>query len=280
MLIPLFLIPTISINRWHVFLKVQGIIESAFVLLKINFTSIFLGLVLPSSTGYDAIRIYQIEMRNKQLKGKGGASVIMERLLGFLILSFLGLLGAVIAVFHNASILLVFFSGGITVILVILFLFLKSKKMFIVLSSFLGRIKRGKRIIGYVSAAYNATNIFPLKKVLMTSIPLIVGFQLSTVLCGWLVFKSFDIYIPFYYHLAFIPLIQIISILPVSISGFGIREGGFVYFYGLLGVDSNISFLVSLLYYAVLMLVPAFIGMIIYLIDGASYKQIENINNS
>jgi len=80
--------------------------------------------------------------------------------------------------------------------------------------------------------------------------------------------------LPFYNHLAILPLIQIISIIPVSISGFGIREGSFVYFYRILGVNENIAFFASLLYFSLLVLTPALIGMILYLVDKKEFSRV------
>ena len=104
---------------------------------------------------------------------------------------------------------------------------------------------------------------------------LILLFQLSTIFCGYLIFRTFDVNLPFYFHLAFLPLIQIISIIPISISGFGLREGGFVYFYSLLGVDNGIAFTVSLLYYVILVITPAIVGMGLYIADEIKGNRIK-----
>lgn len=281
LLIPVLINPLISNNRWRFFLSAQGISEKFFSLVKISFISIFLGIILPSTTGSDAIRIYQIEKRQNHLKGAGGASVIIERLLGFLILSFLGIIGAFIAVLNDGSIYLLYLTVFIHIAILIVFIILKNGFIYRYINRYFSKTKKAKGISNYLRAIYLAINIFPIRKVLPPTIPLILAFQLSTIICSILLFYAFNVDVPIFYHFTFMPLIQIFSIIPITISGFGIREGGFVYFYGLLGVDENISFLISLLYYAVLMIVPAFIGMIFYLFDGMSYKQIEEeqINN-
>lgn len=275
-IIPLFIIPLIGNNRWKVFLKIQGINEGFLSLVKINFVSIFLGILLPSSTGFDAVRIYMIEKRNKQKIGAGGASVVIERLMGFYLLSLLGVIGALVAQQHGVSSNVLFAAILINLSILSLFFVLSNKYLYIKLTNYLLKFKRRKIIVEYITSAYSAINRFPFKKVILLTVPLILLFQLSTIFCAFLIFKAFGIDTPLYYHLAFMPLIQIIAIIPVSISGFGLREGGFVYFYGLLGVNSNISFLVSLTYYIILMLIPAFIGMLIYVIGNDKYKSIKN----
>lgn len=268
LLVPVLINPLISNNRWRIFLSVQGINEKFFYLVKVSFVSIFLGVILPATTGSDMLRIYRIEKKHKNNIGSGGASVIVERILGFLILSFLGLFGSIVAVAYGASYYILFLSGILHLTLILVIIILKNDLMHSFIEGLLKKIQRWKTTTEYISSLYTAVNKFPLKKVLRPTIPLILAFQLSTIFCGYMIFLAFDVNIPIYYHLAFLPLIQIISILPVSISGFGVRESGFVFFYSLIGVNADISFLVSLLYYAVLVIVPAFIGMIIYVFDN------------
>ncbi len=55
---------------------------------------------------------------------------------------------------------------------------------------------------------------------------------------------------PEFYFAAF-PLVAILTILPISLSGLGIREGGFVYFLGLKGVPPEKAITVSLAFFAI-----------------------------
>ncbi|OFX88783.1 MAG: hypothetical protein A2W99_04760 [Bacteroidetes bacterium GWF2_33_16] len=276
LIIPLIINPIISNNRWKIFLKVQGIDEHFFSLVKINFVSVFFGILLPSSTGFDAIRIYIIEKRNKKQKGGGGASVVIERLLGFYILSVIGIIGSIFALKHQLSKDLLFSIIAINICITLVFIIFKNQFLFHKINILFSKVKRFKRLNNYLSLLYSSLNSFPLKNVLLSTIPLILLFQFSSIICGFLIFKAFNVNIPFFYHLAFLPLISIISIIPVSISGFGLREGGFVYFYGLLGIDGNICFLSSLIYYFILMIIPAIIGFLIYVFGPDQFKIIKN----
>lgn len=274
LIIPIFIIPLIVNNRWKIFLKALNINEHFLSLLKINFVSAFLGFLLPSSIGYDTIRIYYIEKRHKNRIGSGGASVLIERLFGFIILCFLGLFGSLYVLFKDHKINLLISIGLINVFLLLVLLIIQNNYLYAIFSTCLSKIRFGKKIVKYISSIYDAVNHFPFKKTFIPSAPLIVLFQLSTITCGCLVFNAFNISIPFYYHLAFLPLIQIMAILPVSISGFGIREGGFIYFYGMIGVDGSTALLASLLYYAILALVPVLIGLVLYITDS-DYKKVK-----
>lgn len=239
--IPVLINPLIGNNRWKFFLKVQGVNEKIGTLIKYNFVSLFMGLALPATTGSDALRIYFIEKKHNDYKGRGGASVIIERLIGFLLLAILGLVGSIIVSIKTGSDKTIYILSIIIVFILFVFVSLKNRWLFTKISNFLIKVKRFKKVSNYLHSLYQSLNLFPIKKSLKYTIPLILAFQFSTIVCGYLVFLAFAVDLPFYNHLAILPLIQIISIIPVSISGFGIREGSFVYFYRILGVNENIA---------------------------------------
>ena len=58
--------------------------------------------------------------------------------------------------------------------------------------------------------------------------------------------NAYGIELSFDKIMSVLPLITIVSSLPVSIGGWGLREGAFVYGYGLLGVKAETAFLISI----------------------------------
>lgn len=58
-----------------------------------------------------------------------------------------------------------------------------------------------------------------------------------------------------------LPMVVLVSSLPISIGGWGIREGAFVYGFGLLGVPMEISFLISIQVGLIGMLTTVLLGM-------------------
>ena len=114
---------------------------------------------------------------------------------------------------------------------------------------------------------------YPYRKVLASSILLILSLQIITVIIVYLVFLAFGVDIPFSQHLVFYPIISILSIIPISISGLGVREGFFVYFYSLIGVSADIAVSVSLINYCIEILLMAIMGGIIYIFDSIIIKK-------
>ncbi|MBI9032062.1 flippase-like domain-containing protein [bacterium] len=261
--IPSLIIPAISINRWGFFLRSIGIYEKPLTLVKINFLSIFYGLVLPSSTGFDAVRMYLIEKRNPDKRGKAGSTIIIERYFGFVILSLIGIWGIVsIRDLLTQQQFFYMFLAMLLILIILIFLgfVISNQYIFNLTNNLLSKSKYLNRIFSYLISLHDALRTFPVKKVLLSSIVLITMFQLVTILNVFFIFKSFNIDIPLINHLAMIPIINIISIIPLSISGFGIREGAFTYFYSLVGIDPTVALIISLMNYIILMGIPALIG--------------------
>jgi len=69
------------------------------------------------------------------------------------------------------------------------------------------------------------------------------------------------------YFLLFVPLISFLLALPLSMSGLGIREGGYVYLFGQAGVPAPVALSMSLSFYAI-GVATGLIGGIIYAMEG------------
>lgn len=275
LLIPLLVNPLISINRWQIFLSVQGIKESFVPLVQMYFSSMFLGVLLPSSTGYDAIRVYMIEKRHPEKRGIGTAAVFIERLLGFYLLSIVGVIGALWMVANGSAVWLLLIIGSVNLALLFLFILIFNRALFRRIIGLMYRFKKARRLRTFLFAAFTATHRFPLRQSLPVTVPLILLFQLSTIFITYLLFLAFGIDLPIYYHLAYMPVIQIISIVPLSVSGLGFREGAFVYFYGTIGVAAGISLTTSILYYLLLLLTPAVVGFGVYVFKPVAMKNVH-----
>jgi hypothetical protein len=266
LLIPI-LIQFISANRWKLFLKQLGIEESIWSLIKINCVSIFQGLILPSSQGYDMLRIYKIEKRHPNNRGGAGSTIIIERVIGLIVLCSLSLGFSIFSKDLTNQKQVVLIIGMITVALYIVIFLLLNKKLHTYISTKSFHNKYLQKGFGYLDKTYKAIAYFPYHKVLISSVILILTFQLATIVSVYLIFKAYGFDLPLYQHISLYPIISILSMIPITISGFGIREGFFVYFYSQLGVSADVAIGVSLLNYMIIVLTPAFIGCLFYLVD-------------
>jgi glycosyltransferase 2 family protein len=74
-------------------------------------------------------------------------------------------------------------------------------------------------------------------------------FQVGLAWINQLLFLSLGIDLPWLELLMIITLISVITMLPVSVNGLGVREGCYIFFFNELGVPSEIAVSVSLLFF-------------------------------
>ena len=95
-----------------------------------------------------------------------------------------------------------------------------------------------------------------------------VVFHLSQVCVQWVLGKAAGVTLPFSYCLVFHPILSVMMALPFSIGGFGVREGGYLYFLGLINVDDSVAVTVGLLWWAVTVVV-GLVGGVVFFANGA-----------
>ena len=278
--VPIIFCQFFSINRWKVFLAMQGIEESYWTLLKINLISLFQGVALPSAQGFDVFRMYHIEKLHPDKKGQASGTVIVERIIGLILLIAFACvcLPFVVSKVENAQksirvllILIVCISAGL--------FFIQSKIIYRLYAEKHFKNKRLEAILDYIRKLHAALMNFPYRKVLLPSIPFIAGFQFFTIFSVYLLFKAFGCDVSLVDNMAMYPIISILSIVPVTIGGFGVRESFFVYFYKELGVDPEIAIAVSIMNYLVLCVFPALIGGVLWIIDIYKSQRSKSTEN-
>ena len=74
--------------------------------------------------------------------------------------------------------------------------------------------------------------------------------------------------------IAFIPLVYVAVLIPISVGGLGVREGTLIYLFGMVGVPPEISISVGLLSH-VLQLVVGLPGLIPFLFDQRASSSVQ-----
>ncbi len=271
-LLPFTIVPLISVNRWKLFLGQLNIHERFLSLWRINCISIFQGLVLPSANGSDLLRVYYIERRHPEVRGRAGSTVFIERMIGLVVLCLFSLAALPFVATSADFIPIIMVVGGVSAACL--------AAIVVVLHPGLHSLYAGRRsphvalnrVLAYVDTFHGAVVTFPYRKILLSSVCLISGFQLALIANLYLVFRAYGHNIPFVQHLALYPIICVISMVPITIGGFGLREGVFVYFYSFIGVPAEAAVCASILNYVILNLSPAALGGLLCLWDSLRGK--------
>jgi uncharacterized membrane protein YbhN (UPF0104 family) len=227
--------------RWE---KILAAIDRAvprFSLVGIVVTSLFFNQVLPSTVGGDGMRMWLLRRRGRPL-GAAVRSVIMDRLLGLfglLVLSVAGALGLLwrypesIPVWSALAVGL----GGIAVIV--------GAPLLLRLSGWLP-FAAPRRHLETIAAEVEI--LWRDKPVLAQLVGVSVLGHLFLCLAVWFTALAIGIASPLVETLAVLPAVLLAASLPISIAGWGVREGGMVVGLGLLGVAASDAALVSVFF--------------------------------
>ena len=122
---------------------------------------------------------------------------------------------------------------------------------------------------------------FFVKTVKVYSEAIFYSFVLDTILLlnFWIIFNSFGIKLPIGSYLCFVPVITVISSLPVSIAGVGVREGLVLLFFSNSSIPAERFFTAGFMVSLINDVLPAFIGLyflnsfVLSLLFGGSYLE-------
>ncbi len=99
-------------------------------------------------------------------------------------------------------------------------------------------------------------------------------FHLSQVGVQWLLARAAGTSVPFSYCLVMHPILSLMMALPLSIGGFGVREGGYLYFLTAIGVDGSIAVTMGLLWWLMTAL-SGVVGAAVFLASGATLPRLR-----
>jgi hypothetical protein len=87
--------------------------------------------------------------------------------------------------------------------------------------------------------------------------------------------RAIGIEVPLSYIAVFHPLVSAIASIPVSFSGIGLREGGYIYFLTRFGVDESSAAAYGVLWLLVI-IVNSLIGGLVFLASGARLPMLRD----
>jgi uncharacterized protein (TIRG00374 family) len=214
-------------------------------ILRIFFVSTFLGTFLPS-VGGDAVRAYGIAKLNMR-GGDAVASVFMDRMLGVASLFLMALVGLTLARDLASNRAIVASLGVAAVACLVTLLLVFSQRAAVVMSMLLTRLPAavrhgGQRVLESIQryAAHHAQ----LAKVLVCS----VAVQVLRILQAYYLGRGLGIEAPLAVYFAFLPLILLVMLLPVTVSGLGTGQAAFLWFFARVGVPAAAAFALSVLF--------------------------------
>jgi uncharacterized protein (TIRG00374 family) len=246
----------LSAYRWIIFLKLRSIVLTLSQALKYYLISIFAGNFLPSG-GLDVVRaIYA---------GKGGkvstalAATFIDRLSGFYAILFYLIIAAITLTMKTKALLNITIIGILLLLAINVLLFTKQ------FYETVNKVKRNKittPILKFLNSIYEYRNEWPL---ILKTLPISILIQLLFSLVPIVISFGLKVKIPIWESILLLPIINFVMMIPITISGLGLREGAFIILYGdLIGKEK--ALLLSLLYYLTSVII-SLIGWVLFLFD-------------
>ena len=91
--------------------------------------------------------------------------------------------------------------------------------------------------------------------------------QVANVLLVWLIGQALGANVPLAYYWIFVPMVSLLTLLPVSLNGMGVREGATALFLAPLGVSEGTALTLAFLWFAVFGAV-SLLGGVVYLVGS------------
>ncbi len=254
--------------RWSLLIKAQGFPVPMARLGALYLVGHFFNTFLPGATGGDLVKAYYAARESPERKTEAVTTVFIDRMIGLLGLIVLTVLVTALRIrfFLNVPRMKWALAVNIALLLgtaataVVLF-----RRHIFEEGSPLSRLGRG-RFGGVMRKAYDAIRFCVTHRALVSSTLLIsIVNHLVLILCAYMIGLGLNIKLSLFDYLAIFPVVNTISALPFTPSGFGTRENAAVFFLGALGVAEHDALSLCLLF-DVAILIWGAVGGIVYIV--------------
>jgi uncharacterized membrane protein YbhN (UPF0104 family) len=250
----------VSAVRWQAVLAALDQHPPFRRLLSLYFAGQFMGNVLPSTIGGDALRVSRLGRETGETPTTF-ASVVVERLTGWLVLPVITLSGLAVnpGLRHLGRASTIAFSTATITLALLLGVIALTARPGIGIEGRLEHNAGWRRFTGAVRFGIHRLTREPAAALRILGAGL--AYQLTMIAATLMAARALDLPagVGPTAVLAFVPAVLIAQVLPISISGLGVREGLFALFLHPLGVPRSQAIALGLLLY-VLNLVASLLG--------------------
>jgi len=258
-------------KRFQLILHMQGVRLDFAKSFYVSFLGLFFNLFFPSALGGDVAKGYFVyEYSGKKLGSLTG--VILDRFLGLftIVLVALASLAAYSQSFDGAKVIFQFLFAALVFLVLGVFFF--SHRGFAQKFGFLRFLIPSKKWQENLSNFYHAIrDVRNHKGVLLNSLAISLGAQILFLVDNYLLARSLGLEISLWVFFVLMPLIFFVSMAP-SLSGLGVREAGFVFFFKPF-IASEQAFALSLLY-DFLFYGSAFLAGVLFALKGGLRREV------
>ena len=255
----------LSAFRWRLIGAAVGLTDAFTHYVRFYFIGMFFMFFGPSTLGGDLVRSLYLA----QGGGRGGRavnSVIFDRLNGVAILVAIGAVSFVVFPRHGLPVTLLWatvafgaaiFLGWALAPMLVRLVLPAGHRIRRLVEDDLGPFWHDRAMLAAVSAVS-------------------LVFHLLQIATQWIVSRALDLEVPFTYICIFHPLVSALSAIPISLSGIGLREGGYLYFLTVLGIDATRAAAYGVLWLLVIV-ANSMLGGVVFLASGARLPSLGGV---
>ena len=250
--------------RWKMLLETLGINLPKKRLISAFSGGIFFNMFLPSTVGGDFVRSADIGYHSKKTSTVV-ATVLLDRLSGFtgmIVVALIALISGAQSI-KDQKIISSIWLLAVLLLLVILVIFNDFVHGFfsrLFYSQHPGRIRGGLQ-----SALKEMHGFKQHKSVIVKNLLLSIAVQVIGPIITYIIAVSLRLEVNLIYFFLFIPIVSVVTLLPISIGGLGVRDYVTILLFTSIGISKHFAFAFSLLGFFFLILYAG-IGGIIYVL--------------
>jgi uncharacterized membrane protein YbhN (UPF0104 family) len=246
---------TVSALRWQIITRALGFDHGAGQLTRLYFIGTYFSLLLPTSVGGDVIRAWYLDNRSGR-RLKAFLSVFLDRLSGLMVLLAIGCLAVLLSPVKLEP-WIIWSIWGMTACAVLGLVTLPLVAGWLRLGE--GRVEQIKITLGLLRQP----------RVLAGTTLLALIVQGLSVVNVWLIGLALHLEVPASYYWILTPMVSLLTMLPISVAGTGVRELSTALMLAPLGVGHDLAVSLALLWFAVFAVV-SLAGGIVYLVGRSA----------
>jgi glycosyltransferase 2 family protein len=265
-LLLLYVATALATARWRIILRSLGRTFSTWTLFRLNLIGLFFNQALPSTIGGDGMRVWLLYRYGCSF-AEAFNSVLIDRIGGFFFLAVLSLYSLPTFAERLFAIPPAQTIAGIFIVSIVLLLVLYA---LVRIGPRIARFRVGRFVAQiFADVAFLAARPADCAKIALLSI----AAQLAGFAVIWLILHDLGANVSPLGVMLVAPVVLLLLVLPVSIAGWGLREGLFVIGFGLLNVSEDIALAASIVF-GLINLLSGLIGGFFWIFETARSRKL------
>ncbi|MDD2654250.1 MAG: lysylphosphatidylglycerol synthase transmembrane domain-containing protein, partial [Candidatus Omnitrophica bacterium] len=232
--------------RWNILLKAAGVIVPFSRVVVSYLMGLAVNLFIPSTIGGDLARTVDLSVYSSNSKSKLLATVMLDSISGYIAVVTVAFISLFLGYkFVDKPVLISFaIIAGILLAIILVLFNRRIAKLMQAIFSRVGSVKNA--LVNFDESINSFLREARLKALLFTLVAALL-IQVISVFIGYFIAESLGFHIDLIYFFVIIPIVNAISMIPLTMLGLGSRDLSSVYFFGRVGYPATYAETMSLI---------------------------------